>query len=236
MILLASCAPKTWQFADAKMDKLYVQKSSSKNDDGIEKILAPYKREVDAEMNDVIGNVVRTMKKKRPECELGNWMSDAMMYAAQKASDLEIDFAVQNYGGIRVPEIPKGPLTVGKVYELMPFDNFLVIVTVDKATMTAFANRLAESSGWPVSKEVRLVAKGGQLVSLKINDKDWQEKDEYVIALPDYVANGGSDCDFFIDAPRESYDLLIRDILIDYLKNVSSELDYKIEGRTVVTK
>jgi 5'-nucleotidase len=38
------------------------------------------------------------------------------------------DLAVQNQGGVRINELPAGPVTVKKMYELDPFDNSLLIV------------------------------------------------------------------------------------------------------------
>ena len=54
-----------------------------------------------------------------------------------------VDFAVINYGGMRIPAIPKGPITRGKIFELMPFDNLLVVVRLDVSILTQFINHMA---------------------------------------------------------------------------------------------
>ena len=45
-----------------------------------------------------------------------------------KRQSLNVDFVVLNYGGLRIQSMAAGPITMSKVYELMPFDNTLVVV------------------------------------------------------------------------------------------------------------
>ncbi len=52
----------------------------------------------------------------------------ATMMAYSYLNECGSDLAVQNQGGVRINEIPPGPLTIKKVYELDPFDNPLLIV------------------------------------------------------------------------------------------------------------
>ena len=92
-------------------------------------MIEPYKSTLDVQMNEVIGTVSQEMTKKKPESTLGNWYADAMI-AGTKKEGYPVDFAISNYGGLRVPYISAGPLTRGEIYELCPFDNLLVIVDV----------------------------------------------------------------------------------------------------------
>ncbi|MBL0145080.1 MAG: 5'-nucleotidase C-terminal domain-containing protein [Chitinophagaceae bacterium] len=43
-----------------------------------------------------------------------------------------------NYGGIRLPAIPAGNITRGKIFELAPFDNIIVLQKISGKTFQAF--------------------------------------------------------------------------------------------------
>ena len=64
---------------------------------------------------------------------LGNLVADALRSGAGGALPAEI--AVQNSGGLRVPEVAAGPITFGQIFDLYPFDNQQVVVAVSAATI-----------------------------------------------------------------------------------------------------
>ena len=43
-------------------------------------------------------------------------------------------------------------------------------------------------------------------------------KNKWVVALPNYVAEGGDGTTFLIDAPKEDTGIFIRDMLIKYVR------------------
>ena len=91
--------------------------------------IAPYAAQLDEAMNEVLAEVGAPLTKGQPESSLGNWTADLLLAAARDLfPDQKVAFAVQNYGGLRISEIGAGPLIVSEIYELMPFDNELVLV------------------------------------------------------------------------------------------------------------
>ena len=64
---------------------------------------------------------------------LGNLVADALRSGAGGA--LSAEFALQNSGGLRVPEVPKGPITFGQIFDLYPFDNQQIVVSVSAAAI-----------------------------------------------------------------------------------------------------
>jgi 5'-nucleotidase len=56
--------------------------------------------------------------------ELGSMMADAL------TSQLHVDFAFQNRGGIRISSLPAGNITLKDVYKLDPFNNQVVIFSM----------------------------------------------------------------------------------------------------------
>ncbi len=211
-----------------------VEGNSPQADKEIEALIRPYKTGLDLVMNEVIGECMQDMPKKKPESLLGNWMADAIHEHTEETLGKEIAFAVQNYGGIRIPKVSKGPITKGKIFELMPFDNSIIVLNLDGQKLEEFILHMAKSNGWPVSHTLRANYVSGKL-DAEIRGKKLDYKQNYLVAVPDYIANGGSDCAFLIDTDREIIDSLIRDVLVDYVI-AKQNLDAKIEGRFVVKK
>lgn len=203
-------------------------------DPEIEAMIAPYKTELDAEMNQVIGEAAAEMTKAKPEGALGNWMSDLLYEEINELMGEKIDFATVNYGGIRIPAIPKGDITRGKIYELMPFDNMVTVLYVDAETARQFFAKVAEDEGIPISKQVQMQIKDRTLQSVTVNGQPIQDDKIYKIGVSDYVANGGDDCSFFIGKKREDLGVFLRDLIIEHVEEETAagkKIDAAADGR-----
>ena len=225
-----------YQTKNATTENLRVQTSAPADSEThpLEAIIEPYKSSLDEQMNNVIGSASKALKKERPESSLGNWIADALQNQVNQHLSLPVDVTIQNYGGIRIPEIPPGPIRTGKIYELMPFDNMVVVMNLSGLMTQRLFDHMAAGGGWPVSKEAQYVLQQGRAKQLKIHGKPIQAEATYRIALPDYVANGGNDCDFLKDIPREDTGQLVRDLLIDEVKEQASKgqrIEASIDGR-----
>ena len=96
-------------------------------DSSVLKFIQPYSTQLSATMNRVIGICEVELSKAKPESSLGNFFADALREQSEKHFERKIDLCVMNYGGLRLPNISAGNITVGTVFELMPFDNYLSI-------------------------------------------------------------------------------------------------------------
>src|SRR5690606_17080949 len=93
-------------------------------------------------------------------------------------------------------------------------------------------NRIAEKGGWPVSKSLSFTIQDEKARDVLINGKPIDPSKTYNIATNDYIANGGDNCDFLIDAPRTSTGLLVRDVLIQNLRrkvNLNPDFELRIK-------
>ena len=187
--------------------------TNAATDTDIAAIITPYKVQLDDKMNEVVATIEIDLTRQQPESNMGNWVTDAMMRGVVREG-LSADFAAHNYGGMRVPTITKGPLTMGELYELSPFDNTLMIVDAPGNIVDSLFQFIAGKDGWPVSKEVRLVIHDQKLVSATINGQPVDPNKTYKIAVPDYVANGGDNTRFMIGTKRLQTGLLVRNILV----------------------
>ncbi len=185
-------------------------------------------------MNAVIGFSVYGLSKKQPESNIGNFMSNAMLAMATEKFKTKVDAAFVNYGGIR-SYVPKGDITPGKIYELMPFDNMIVLQKISGATLQEFLNHIASRNGWPVAG-ISFGIKEKQAVNVLINNQPLNLNATYTIANSDYVANGGDNCEMLKKIPQQNINLIFREALIDYVKQqtaLGNSIDAKTENRIV---
>lgn len=228
------CAIKPPQvaYSDYKIDTQYSIDSS------YTKMLKPFKDSLDLTMNEVIGFSINGLYKKQPESPLGNFMTDAIKKMAEKKFNKKIDAAFVNFGGIR-SYLPKGDITIGKIFELMPFDNLVVLQEINGSTLKLFLNRVCEKGGWPVSEGLVYEIKDKNAMNVFINGKPINDSTIYTIANSDYIANGGDNCDMLKKIPKQNINYLMRDALIEYTKQLtqnSKPIDAKIENRVVYGK
>jgi len=182
-------------------------------------------------MNEIIAQVDEMMTKERPESKLTNWVADAIHNQAKKYFNEEIAFAYQNYGGIRIQNLGKGDLTVGKIFELMPFDNTLVLVKMKAEELVKFIDYIADIEGGPVSSNLKLVISNKKVVSLLLNQNAIDYSKAYLVAMPDYIANGGDNQSYLIDNERLDKNVLLRSALIDEARDqkiLKADLDQRI--------
>jgi len=203
------------------------------DDNAVTEVVAPYKEKLTGEMSKVIGIADTVLIKKKPESLLTNFLADGILEIAQKEAD--VDVCVLNYGGIRLPDIGKGEITTGQVYELLPFDNYLSVLSFSKDDLQLFADHIATQKGWPVSKQLNFVIDTAKQVAknITINDIALNDTSMYTIVMPDYIANGGDNCTMLIDLPRTDLPILLRDAMINYLEEnkqtVKPVLDQRIK-------
>ena len=201
----------------------------------IAKIIAPYKLQLDEEMNTVIGFCDKTLTKERPESTLGNWFCDVLASSAPKFFDQSPDFVVQNFGGLRIPNITKGEVTKRNIYELMPFDNLFVLVALEYKELSQFLNQMARSGGWPQSKDLRYTIVDEKATDVTIKGKLIDKNKTYWVGMPDYIANGGDNAFYLSDNPRLDKGIFLRDAIINQVientgngKSIHAELDNRI--------
>ena len=201
------------------------------------KFLLPYSDSMKVTMNKVIGFSVDGMVKKKPESSLGNFMADAMKVMAEKKFGKKVDAAFVNYGGVRY-NLPKGDITVGNIYEIMPFDNLVVLQQVSGATLKEFLNKIASEGGWPVSG-VQMGIQDKQAVNILVDNKPVNDSTLYTIANSDYVANGGDGCSMLKRILNVSIGYLFRDALIEYAQMLTAQgksLDIELQKRIYVNQ
>ncbi len=264
LLLLFAC--KTHYAPASHTENLYSIKDSTVSDtiSSIETYLKPFRDSLSGIMNEVIGVADGDFVKEKPGGSLGNMVTDAMIGKAEQilgdkkntyfllqgkeprgSKDYKNCFvSISNYGGLRIPEIKKGNITKGKIFELLPFENELVILEMKGVVLSKWCDLIAKSGGWPTAHlYFSIQDEKAKIIHTKnfipwVNDyaKGYPPNDvyngfnhsiydtlniseTYYVATNDYVANGGDNCDFLKDQKRINTGILIRDIVIDYIKS-----------------
>lgn len=197
-------------------------------------MVQPYKMQLSKEMDQVIGVVAFDLERGKPEAPLGNLVADALKIKAEEYTRKRVDFALANSGGLRIPVLPKGEITKSDIFELLPFDNVLVILELEGSALEKLINHMAASGGWPISKGLSYHIVQYSAKDILINGKSLEEKRIYRVAMPDYVANGGDDASFLQSAPQESTGRFMRDAVIEFIQSQTQPISAKIEGRVEI--
>ncbi|MDB5230666.1 MAG: 5-nucleotidase [Chitinophagaceae bacterium] len=101
-------------------------------------------------MNKVIGFSITNLGRRKPDAMLGDFVVDCMRQVAAEKFNTKVDAAIMNEGGIRIGYIGKGDITMVKVYELMPFDNVLVLQNIKGDVLWELLDHVAGKGGWPM--------------------------------------------------------------------------------------
>jgi len=235
VVLASSCGSTSQTTSTALLYKDYPIGQAAKKDPDLEKMLQPYAVSLSAAMDKVIGFSNNGLSSKQPESGLGNFMADCMRIMGEKKFGKKVDAGFMNQFGIR-SYIPKGNITIGKIFELMPFDNLIVLQEIKGPVLQQFLNKIASDGGWPVSAGVTMGIKDKKAINVMINGKPLDENVTYLVANSDYVANGGDNCEMLRRLPQQSRGYLYRDALIEYVTNFTQQgkpVDYTIENRVV---
>jgi len=186
-------------------------------DSVIESMILPYRMELETEMNVQIGVAETQMLRDAPNNPLGNWMCDAMSFYIRQLG-FEFDFAITNPGGVRIPGIEPGPIYRSTIMELMPFDNYLVVLELDGSILAKFLNHTIEFNGWPVSSEVYYSIASDTINTVLINGHPLDINNTYRLLTSDFVANGGDRAFFLQSIDQEETGILMRNALSGYVK------------------
>ena len=200
---------------------------SAEADSLITSIIYPYKIGIDSVMNEILCVSEMEMTKGKPESLLGNFVTDLCL---EQYSDIA-DICIMNTGGLR-SSLPKGKITRGKIYELMPFDNELVVLELDEKDFIGLMEYITSRGGEPFSGMLIVMSHDNKPISyLEPASVDFNNGGKIRIITSDYLANGGDKMWFFQGKEQKKVGIKLRDAIINYCKSkgtISSKLDDRI--------
>ncbi|HJV88678.1 MAG TPA: 5'-nucleotidase C-terminal domain-containing protein [Holophagaceae bacterium] len=195
LLVLLLAAPLAAQPPSAKAEVIPVTESIP-DDPEIQKVIAPLAEEIRASFGQPLVQAPQGVFRGRrgEENLLGYWVSDVMRQAAQPLVGAPVRFAITNAGGLRANLRP-GQLKVGDIFELMPFENELIVIELTGAEVIQVVKEgLLRRGGEPCSGVKVKVEGTPQQATLVVTWEDGSPIDPAAVvkvATTDYLYGGG---------------------------------------------
>lgn len=210
--------------------------STTQPDTEVNQMITPYKQQLDEKMNRVIGYCPAELTEQDHQSTLGNFIIDLILLQSEKHIGKDVDMAVVTNGGLRTP-IPKGDVTVGSIFELMPFNNEIVILELKGESVIKMIGYGA-LGGNAVFAGVKYRVKNGQPEDIYINGKPFDYDAHYTLAVSDYLAGGGDKMDFLTEAVKtHQIGVLFRNAIIDHIEELTAagkQIEGQLDERVVI--
>jgi len=238
VFLLSSCHP-AYKVTKAEGTMVAIDSTWDVNPDSeAMALLAPYKAKVDSIMLRVVGTAEVSMDKGAPESLLSNLVADVLRNAAGQVLGKPADMGLMNMGGLR-NILSEGEITCGNIYEILPFENSLCVVTVKGSVLKELFASIAACRGEGVSG-VRLdITKDGELLNGTIGGKPVDDNKLYTIATIDYLADGNDGMNPLVKAENRECPpgATLRGLFMDYVEQqtkAGKKITSRMEGRITV--
>lgn len=235
---------KTVKDITASVDAVYKTKNDLIADENTTKTYDKYNKDLSPILDEVIGTATAEFAHdpSQPNVTLlGKWVSD------MKRKKTGCQVAIQNGGGLR-RSLLEGNITVGDMYEIMPFDNALVTMELPgkdlkKAIDHGILNpkvRDGQFSGLKVEYDKDKEFEE-RITSIALEDGTPLEMDKYyTVVINDFMLTGGDGYDFTNAKNVVNTYIPIRDMLIEAIKEAKSitpqAVDYIVEVAKPVTE
>ena len=221
IILLAACSPE-YTLQSYNNDVIGVQ---NEIDSTILNIIRPYKHKIVEQMDEVLTYTKSDLEKGKPQSTIGNFVTDLCLNYA------DAHLCVMNNGGLRTT-INKGKINRRKLYELMPFENELVILELDQDDYIRLLRYIVRKGGEPFSGIKITINQNYQLLSHSW-PVDFRNGEKVKVLTSDYLANGGDSMTFFKGKKQHKVGLKLRDAIIEYCKNTDT-IDVQLDNRITI--
>lgn len=234
--------PNKWMVKEIRCSKLHPEMYDlSSYAQNIEDFIMPYRNSIEDQMNQEIGYSDETLKKGHPQSAQGNLIADIIYQCGLQLHPQQMDLSVMNYGGIRAP-LSKGPITMGDIFRIHPFENYVTVCSMTGATMERLIKQTAgkrlECFGGPIEIHLETHKDKTEATKILCHGKPIQPDSIYWVTTLDYVAEGNDGMTAFMDSKSVQHSgLLIRDVVIDYVKAQAAagkHIKAREDGRVVM--
>ena len=213
-------------------------------DPAVTAMLTPYVDGASAILREVIGHASETFifgdrLTRYVETALGNMITDANVWFFREAGQ-QIDFAFHNGGNMRT-ELPAGPITREQILTVLPFENYLYIVSMSGADIIQLFDFIATipqgNGGFPqFSGDVRYTVDktvgNGVIRELTIGGQPVDPNRIYRFCTNDYILAGGDGYVVMSNATDPfNTSLLLSYVVIEYVAALGGTITPSLDGR-----
>ena len=208
-------------------------------------LIAPYKEKADASLKEVVGQAADTFifgnrLTRYQETAIGNMICDANTWYFRNNGQ-NIDFAFHNGGNMRA-ELPKGPLTREQILTVLPFENYLYIVSLKGSQVIELFNFIGTvaqgAGGFPqFSSDVRYTINipTKTVSNLTIGGAPVDPNKTYRFCTNDYLLGGGDGYVVLTKSENPfNTSLLLSYVVIEYIASQKGIITPSLDGRMTV--
>ena len=228
LFLFFSCSKQQYHLSKIEGKQLSVTEKQSETLE-IENFIKPYREHINKDLDNILAYCPETLDKSsgKWQTSIGNLMGDVCLERGNKVfktrENKDIDICLLNHGGIRAI-LPKGNVTTRTAFEIMPFENNLVVLALKGEQIQEMTSYIIkEKKPHPLAGMTFTITKNNTATNILIQGKPLELNKIYYVATNDYLANGGDNMVFFKNNVQ-TYDLnyKLRNVLIDYFKEVDT--------------
>ena len=199
------------------------------NTNPIEAYIKPFREHINKDLDSILAYSPETQDKSNGKWQtsIGNLMADVSLKLGntvfQNRENKKIDLCILNNGGIRAI-LPKGNITSRTAFEIMPFENSMVVVALKGEQIIEMVTYfIASKKPHPLSGITFTISKDNLPKNVLVNGEVVEKEKIYYVGTNDYLANGGDNMIFFKKGiQRFDLNYKLRNILIDYFKDVDT--------------
>ncbi|MFU8812424.1 MAG: 5'-nucleotidase C-terminal domain-containing protein [Balneolaceae bacterium] len=198
--------------------------------DEIAALLDVYRDRYKETMGVEIARVTESLRFDQPGNPLGNLAADAIRFRAAREARSLVHLAFIGQDSFRLT-FDEGPLTLGEVYEFMPYENHLVVLTVTGHDVKTLASHIAQNGGAPFSG-MRFRNQNGEPAGILVQSEPLQAERSYRLATTSYYANGGGGyLSSFSPVDRQDFfDVSIRELYVEFFR-LRRTIEPVLDGR-----
>jgi 2',3'-cyclic-nucleotide 2'-phosphodiesterase (5'-nucleotidase family) len=225
--LIASCSKQNYQVSKIEGKRITITDKENQ-EPTIEKYIKPYREHINKDLDSVLAYCPVTLDKSGVwQTTIGNLMADVTLQRGNTVfmarEKKAIDLCILNNGGIR-SILPKGNVTTRTAYEIMPFENSLVVIALKGEQIFELVDYfIATKKPHPLSGITFTIGKDNVAKNILVQGKPLEKESIYYVATNDYLSNGGDNMNFFKKGTQKfDLDYKLRNILIDYFREVDT--------------
>ena len=228
LFLIASCSKQNYQVSKIEGKRITIT-DKEKQDSQIENYIKPYREHINQDLDSVLAYCPVTLDKSSGKWQttIGNLMADVTLQRGNTVfmarEKKNIDLCILNHGGIR-SILPKGNVTSRNAFEIMPFENSLVVIALKGEQILELVDYfIATKKPHPLSGITFTIGKDNIAKNILVQGKPVEKATTYYVGTNDYLSNGGDNMEFFKKGTQKfDLDYKLRNILIDYFKEVDT--------------
>lgn len=200
-------------------------------DSEILRLLDLYRPGMDRVMGNEIAIVRDTIRFNKPESALGNMAADALRFRATRELGRYIHVGIIGESSFQTYFLP-GTLTLGDIYEFMPYENHLVVLELTGSSLQQLIHQVAEIGGAPVSGTRFSIDNQNRARGLIVNSEVIDPERTYQVATTSWIANGGDRFSALWNpiSRTDLNEIDIRELYVDFFRG-RGELTDETDGR-----